>query len=120
MKSLKGRDRVEGCLKTFFEFGRKLCTDMLNLAILVTKAVVLRCSIKKDVLTNFAKFTEKPVAEIPSPTACNFIKKESLAQVFSSEFCEISSNTFFHRTPLLSASVVTLVFLLVTLISIRN
>ena len=27
--------------------------------------------------------------------ACNFIKKESLAQVFSCEFCEISRNTFF-------------------------
>ena len=27
--------------------------------------------------------------------ACNFIKKESLARVFSCEFCEISKNTFF-------------------------
>ena len=27
--------------------------------------------------------------------ACNFIKKEPLAQVFSCEFCEISKNTFF-------------------------
>ena len=27
--------------------------------------------------------------------ACNFIKKEALAQVFSCEFCEISKNTFF-------------------------
>ena len=27
--------------------------------------------------------------------ACNFIKKESLAQVFSFEFCEISKKTFF-------------------------
>ena len=27
--------------------------------------------------------------------ACNFIKKEALAQVFSCEFCEISENTFF-------------------------
>ena len=26
--------------------------------------------------------------------ACNFIKKETLAQVFSREFCEISENTF--------------------------
>ena len=26
--------------------------------------------------------------------ACNFIKKEALAQVFSREFCEISENTF--------------------------
>ena len=27
--------------------------------------------------------------------ACNFIKKEKLAQVFSCEFCEISKNIFF-------------------------
>ena len=33
----------------------------------------------------------------------NFIKKETLAQVFSSEFYEISKNTFFHRTPLVAA-----------------
>ena len=29
------------------------------------------------------------------PEACNFIKKETLAQVFFCEFCEISKNTFF-------------------------
>ena len=29
--------------------------------------------------------------------ACNFIKKETLAQVFSCEFCEISKNTFFKE-----------------------
>ena len=29
------------------------------------------------------------------PQACNFIKKEGLAQVFSCEFCEIFKNTFF-------------------------
>ena len=33
-----------------------------------------------------------------------FIKKETLAQVFSCEFSEISKNTFFHRTPLVAAS----------------
>ena len=27
-------------------------------------------------------------------SACNFIKKETLAQVFSREFCKISKNTF--------------------------
>ena len=27
--------------------------------------------------------------------ACNFIKKETLAQVFSCQFCKISKNTFF-------------------------
>ena len=36
--------------------------------------------------------------------ACNFIKKETLAQVFSSEFCKISKNTFSDRTPLVAAS----------------
>ena len=28
-------------------------------------------------------------------SGCNFIKKETLAQVFSCEFCEISKNIFF-------------------------
>ena len=38
------------------------------------------------------------------PEACNLIKKETLAQVFSCEFCEISKNTFYYRTPLVAAS----------------
>ena len=33
------------------------------------------------------------------PEACNFIKKETLAQVFSCQFCEISKNTFFTEHP---------------------
>ena len=37
--------------------------------------------------------------------ACNFIKKETLAQVFSCEFCGIFKNTFFYVTPLVTASV---------------
>ena len=35
----------------------------------------------------------------------DLIKKETLAQVFSRKFCEIPKNTFFHRTPLVAASV---------------
>ena len=31
----------------------------------------------------------------PEPEASNFIKKKTLAQMFSCEFCEISKNTFF-------------------------
>ena len=38
------------------------------------------------------------------PETCNFIKKETLAQVFSCKFCEISKNTFLHITPLVAAS----------------
>ena len=37
--------------------------------------------------------------------ACNFVKKETLAQVFSCEFWEISKNTFSYRTPPVAASV---------------
>ena len=36
--------------------------------------------------------------------ACNFVKKEALAQVFFCEFCEISKNTFSYKTPLVAAS----------------
>ena len=35
---------------------------------------------------------------------CNFIKKETLPQLFSCEFCKISKNTFTFRTPLVAAS----------------
>ena len=42
------------------------------------------------------------------PQICNFIKKESLARVFSCEFCEISKKTFFHKTPLVATSVLSL------------
>ena len=55
-----------------------------------------RCSIKKSVLRNFTKFTGKHLRQgLFLIEACNFIKKETLAQVFSREFCEISKNTFF-------------------------
>ena len=36
--------------------------------------------------------------------ACNFIKKETQAQVFSCEFCEISKNTFSYRATPVAAS----------------
>ena len=34
----------------------------------------------------------------------NFIKKETLAKVFSCEFCEFFKNIFLYRTPLVPAS----------------
>ena len=68
---------------------------------------------KKGVLGNFAIFTGKHLCQRlffnkvaglrPAtllkkrlwPQACNFIKKETLVQVFSCEFCKISKKTFF-------------------------
>ena len=43
--------------------------------------------------------------KVGSLTACNFIKKETVAQMFSCEFREISKNTILHRTRLVAASV---------------
>ena len=59
------------------------------------------CSVKKVLLEISQNSRENTRAR---PEACNFIKKESLVQLFSSEFCEISQNTFFYRTPLVAAS----------------
>ena len=64
-----------------------------------------KCSVKKGVLRNFAKFTGKHLCQSLSYSLCNFIKKETLAQVFSCEFCEIFKNNFFKRTPPVAASV---------------
>ena len=55
---------------------------------------------KKGVLKNFAKFTGKHLCQSlffnkVDLQACNFIKKETLAQVFSCKFCEISKIIFF-------------------------
>ena len=58
-----------------------------------------RRSVKKGVLRNFAKFTGKDLCQ-----SLFFNKKETLAQVFSCEFCDIFKNTFFHKTPLVAAS----------------
>ena len=57
---------------------------------------------KKSVLKNFVKFTGKHLR----PEACNFIKKETLAQVFPCEFYEISKNTFFIEHLWTTASVI--------------
>ena len=42
------------------------------------------------------------------PLACSFIKKESLTQLYSCEFCEITKNTFFteHLWTLASVTLV--------------
>ena len=55
-------------------------------------------SVTKGFLASFL------LTELLLPQACNFIKKETLAQVFSCEFCKISKNIFFYRTPLVAAS----------------
>ena len=69
-----------------------------------------RCSVEIGILKNFPKFTGEHLRQ---SLFCNKIAglrsatllKETLAQAFSYEFCEIFKNTFFHQTPLVAASV---------------
>ena len=42
--------------------------------------------------------------QLPGSRPANLLKKETLAQVFSCEFCEISKNTFSYRTSPVAAS----------------
>ena len=69
-----------------------------------------RCSVKKGVIRYFAKFTGKHSCQslflIKLQTLpATLLKKETLVQVFSYEFCEISKNTFFTEHLWATASV---------------
>ena len=63
-----------------------------------SEPVVHRCSVKRV----FLKISQN--SQENRPETCNFIKKETVEQVFSCEFHEIFKNTFFHRTHLVAAS----------------
>ena len=74
-----------------------------------TEAVAQRCSVKKVFLEILPNSRENTCARVSfliklQAETCSFIKKETLAQVFSCEFCEISKNTFSYRTPPVAAS----------------
>ena len=58
-----------------------------------------RCSVRKGVLRNFAKFTGKYLCQ------SLFFKKETVAHVFSCEFSKISKNNFFTEYLWTTASI---------------
>ena len=62
-----------------------------------TEAVAQRCSVKKEFLKIYKIRTKIPVP-------ATFLKKETLAQVFFCEICEIIKNTFFYRAPSMTVS----------------
>ena len=75
------------------------------------EAIVQRCSVKKVFLkisensqkNTCASLFFNKVADLRPAT----LLKLTLTQVFSCEFCEILRTPFFHRTPLVAASVFT-------------
>ena len=75
---------------------------------LIPKAVVWSCSVKKVFLEISQNLQESTAARDSFLTKLQALdlKKESLAQVYSCEFCEISKITFFYRTLPVAASVI--------------
>ena len=66
---------------------------------------------RKGVLRNFAKFIGKHLCQsfffdkVAGLRSATLLKKRLWHRFFSCDFCEISKNTFFYRTPLVAASV---------------
>ena len=70
-----------------------------------SEAVVRRCSVKK-VFLEISQNSQENIcvrASFLIKRNFSFIIYETLAQVFSCKFCEISKNTFFYITPRLAA-----------------
>ena len=100
---------------SFPEVLYKRSSEKLKIHREIQEAVILRCSVKrKDVLKNFAKFTEKhfcrslffnkvagwkPETFRSSHWRCSvkqgILKKVTPTKVFPCEFCELFKNTYF-------------------------
>ena len=57
-----------------------------------------------NISQNSRKNTCDRVSFLVMPQACNFIKKETLTQVFSCEFSKVFKNNIFYKTPPVAAS----------------
>ena len=76
-----------------------------------SEAVTLRCSVKKVFLK---------ISKISQENACNFIKKETLAQVSFCEFCKVFKNIFFHKKKLSDGCFCYLELFMLTSVEIRR
>ena len=70
--------------------------------------VIYKCFMIKMLQLLCCKFVMIKIAgkpwEIIGLGPATLLRKKTLAQVFSCEFCEIYKNTFYYRTPLMAAS----------------
>ena len=88
----------------------KICRTLFLRASFNAEAVARRCSIKKLFLEISQNLQENSCSRVSflmklqTEEVCNFVKKETLAQVFSCEFFKISKNTFSYRTPSVATS----------------
>ena len=78
---------------------------------LIDRSSHRKCSVRKGVFLEISQNSRENTCVSVSilikfqASVCNFIKKDTLTQVFSSEFCEISKNTFFTEPLWATASV---------------
>ena len=100
------------CNNSFYNFSSILCLclviiterfEVVNITLFKgTEAVARRCSVKKKCLNILQNLQENTCARVSfliklPAQVYNFIKKETLAQVLSFQFCEISKNTFLKK-----------------------
>ena len=106
MWTLPGIIEVWTRFKSKFEVNFFLHRDLDNFAVSNESTANYRSSrpevfCKKGVLKDYAKFKGKHLCQslflnkFASLRPATLLKKETLAQVFSCEFCEISRNTFY-------------------------
>ena len=81
---------------------RKLLSEEWNE--LISRSSCPEVFYRKGVFRNFAIFTGKHLCKGLFFNTVAGLKKETLGQVFSCEFCKISGNTFFYRTLLEATS----------------
>ena len=103
----KGMGRIFTQMQGKATFYRSNCSEAIYRICVLYRNSHQRCSIKKVFLKKPQNRRKTPVPESFSnkiAETCNFIKKETLAQIFSSKLCKIFKSTFFteHLRLLLS------------------
>ena len=95
-RSYSGNGINDGCSMKFFQNLKDISSWHMSMNS-PNRSSHCRCSIKKGVLKTFAKFTGKHLCW--SLFLTKFIKKETLAQLFSCKFCENSKKHHIYKTP---------------------
>ena len=86
------------CLKNSCNFLMITCVKM-GRKVLVIRRSHRRCSVRKGTGIHRKTHVLEPLLYAETcAEAYNFITKETLAQVFSCEFCEMFKNTFFNTS----------------------
>ena len=83
-------------------------TFIFSESLFASEAVARRCSVKKVFLEISQHSQGNTCARVSFSIklqACNFIGKETLAQVFFCGCCKISKNTYSYKTPPVAASI---------------